>query len=668
MNHFSFVQKDTYKICFLVNKIKVDEISREYLKQLNVKKEDILLLDLYKNPKKKKTSVSEMKEYLRDVEEVLQNFEVDYVVVCNSDYYKTFSKESKADVNIGYVKEVGRYKVVYLPDYHGIFYDPDRTRDKIQRSIQAINDHLKGSYVAPGEMIFSGYYPKTQEEIYNALNALLNEPSLTCDIEAFSLKPHKAGIASIAFAPSIHKGVAFQVDPSFDDPNYSVRGLLQQFFHRYQGTLIFHNIAYDATVLIYQLYMEDITDTHGLLNGMSDLLKNFEDTKLIAYLATNSCAGNELGLKTLAQEFAGNWAQEEIGDVSKIAQDQLLEYNLKDCLATWFVYMKYRQQLITDEQEDIYNNLFLPSTKNIIQMQLTGFPLNMKRVLEVEQILQKDLDDALKTIQDCPYTKYFVQALKEEWVVERNNTLKKKRVTIEDAKIEFNPRSHLQLQKFLFEDLGLPVLNTTASGLPATDSATMQSLLNRTEDEETKKLLQAFIDFSAVDKILTAFIPAFKEAVYSPRDKWHYLIGSFNLGGTVSGRLSSSNPNLQNLPATGSKYAKVIKSCFQPPQGWLLCGLDFNALEDHISALLTKDTNKLKVYIDHYDGHCLRAYSYFKEKMPDITAELDEIKKEGRVFKVTLDSGEVRYYNEFNPEFIELRSSYANHERHGQDH
>ena len=158
-----------------------------------------------------------------------------------------------------------------------------------------------------------------------------------------------------------------------------------------------------------------------------------------------------------------------------------------------------------------------------------------------------------------------------------------------------------------------------------------------------------------MDKILTAFIPAFKEAAYSPKTDWHYLIGSFNLGGTVSGRLSSSSPNLQQIPATGSKYAKVIKSCFQAPEGWLLCGLDFAALEDHISALLTKDHNKLKVYLDHYDGHCLRSYSYFSDKMPDITEQLEEIHKEGRVFKVTMDDGSVKYFNEHNPEFIKLK-------------
>ena len=98
-----------------------------------------------------------------------------------------------------------------------------------------------------------------------------------------------------------------------------------------------------------------------------------------------------------------------------------------------------------------------------------------------------------------------------------------------------------------------------------------------------------------MDKIITSFIPAFRNAQPGP-DGWHYLFGNLNLGGTVSGRLSASEPNLQTIPS-GSKYAKKIKKCFEAPPGWIFCGLDFASLEDRISALTTKDPQKLKVYM-----------------------------------------------------------------------
>ena len=81
---------------------------------------------------------------------------------------------------------------------------------------------------------------------------------------------------------------------------------------------------------------------------------------------------------------------------------------------------------------------------------------------------------------------------------------------------------------------------------------------------------------------------------------------------------------MQNLPS-GSTYGKLIKSVFQSPDNWIFCGADFNALEDRINTLLTRDPNKEKVYTDGYDGHCLRAYSYFGTQMPDIINTVDSI-------------------------------------------
>lgn len=625
MQHLTFAQKEEYKICFLVNKIQKEDLEKYYLKDLKVAKEDVLFLDLYKDPCKKKTSASDMKEYLKDVEETLKEFNIQYVVVCNSDYYKIFTKEPKAEVNLGYIKTVEEWKVVYCPDFKAVFYDPDKIKQKILRSIEAINKDLEGNYVAPGSFTFKASYPRSTDEIFKALRALKTHPSLTCDIETFSLKLDKARLGSITFCWDTFNGIAFQIDPSPTLKNMEVRSLLRNFLEEYQGTLIFHNISFDATILIYELWMDDITDQVGLEKGMKAMLKNFEDTKIIAYLATNSCAGNELGLKALAQEFAGNYAQEEISDITKIPYDQLLDYNLRDGLATWFVYNKFYPKMVKDEQKEIYEKLFRPSLRDIIQMQLTGFPLSMRRVEEVEAQLVQEQQTALDSLLENPVVKNFMEVQKILWVERKNKTLKKKQVTIEDASIEFNPRSHLQLSELLYDYCKLPVIAKTSSCAPSTDSDTIGKLMKHTENEDIQKILQALLDFSAVDKILSAFIPAFKEAVYSPKTKWHYLVGSFNLGGTVSGRMSSSRPNLQQLPATGSKYAKIIKSCFIAPPGWILCGLDFSALEDHISALTTKDPNKLAVYLHGFDGHALRASVYFKDKMPDISmAESNE--------------------------------------------
>ena len=96
------------------------------------------------------------------------------------------------------------------------------------------------------------------------------------------------------------------------------------------------------------------------------------------------------------------------------------------------------------------------------------------------------------------------------------------------------------------------------------------------------------------------------------------------------------------MPSTGSPYAKPVKKIFGAPKGYVFCGADQRSLEDRISALTTRDPNKLRVYTEDYDGHCLRAYSYFGDQMPDI-----HLAEEGtKVYKVTKDDGEVIYCTE----------------------
>ena len=630
----------------------LDEIKRYYCDPLGVT--DFQIVKIWKY--KKKTPVTDIKTCLQEqIYPKITTYTPNYVLVADSEYFKVMAKVTKPDAYIGYFFG-DTFKFLYAPSYKQIFYHPEETKEKITRALDSIKASEQGKYCSPGSNIIKDeYYPSTTKDIAVLLKSLANRPILTCDIETYSLKHVDAGLGSICFCWDKHSGCAFKIDKSSDSKNQEVRDLLKEFFINYKGTLIFHNIAFDVTVLIYQLFMKDVLDQEGLLNGLDIMLKNWEDTKLMTYLCTNSCSGNNLGLKYQAQAYAGNWAQDEISNIDKIPEEDLLRYNLIDGLSTWFVYEKYKDTLVAEKQDKLYREIFKPTTKDIIQMQLTGIPLNYDKVLEAEQKLNDDKNQALSVITANKYIIKFKEVLNQE-AVDKYNSTHKKQITLADVDESFNPNSGIQIKKLLYDLIKLPVINLTESKQPATDGDTLKALLNHTTDKDVLGLLQALIDYSAVEKILSAFIPTFKKATPAS-DGRRYIYGNFNLGGTVSGRLSSSKPNLQQIPATGSKYAKLIKSCFQAPKGWLWVGLDYASLEDHISALVTKDPNKLKVYTDEYDGHCLRAYSYWKNLMPDITAQLDEIHKEGKVYKVTYDDGSVEYLNEHNPKLIKLRGN-----------
>ncbi|QWY83509.1 DNA polymerase I protein [Rhizobium phage RHph_X2_28B] len=641
---YSAQELSEYPITFLVQNIKADEIKKVYLDPHGINPDQVLVLDLHYSQEKKKTPVAEMKAYItEELVSVLTDMKTEYIVVNDSEYFKVLTKSLKTEANLGYVLDCafGPWKVVYVPTFKAIFYDPEKVIAKITQGMTALNLYRSACYIDPGKHIIKeAHYLDSFTDIAQWLDKLLSYDALTCDIEGFSLKHYDAGIGTITFCWEEGKGIAFPVDyrelkDATEAPygvnhrNDPLRKLLRRFFERFQGKMIYHNISFDVYVLIYQLFMKDLLDTEGLLYGMEVLLRNWECTKLISYLATNSCAGNKLSLKDQAQEYAGNYAVEEINDITKIPLPKLLQYNLVDGISTWYVFNKNYPKMVADQQLDIYETIFKPAILDIVQMQLTGMPLDMKRVHEVKVILEKDRDSAIQRMQSSSIIQKFNYSQIERYVDKKNQEWKVKRTTVseveEQAKtnpkllkeIVFNPNSGPQLQRLLYEKLGLPVIDLTDNKNPATGADTLKSLKNHTESQEVKDLLDALVDFNAVDIILGTFISAFLEAKQGP-DGWYYLFGSFNLGGTVSGRLSSNNPNLQNLPATGSKYAKLIKTCFKAPPGWLFCGLDFASLEDRISALTTKDPQKLKVYTDGYDGHSLRAYAYFGDHMLDI--------------------------------------------------
>lgn len=613
---------DKRRFCLLVPDKNESMIHKYYLDILG--RENCLCIPLWFKDIGRVTA-KERREWFNAV--VMPKFEdhqCEYLLVCDAECFKILSGKNKAETSIGYVLDDNdKYYLAYVPTYKTSFKDPIRTKEKITLALNGVLSHSSGSYKEVGSgIIEKAIYCSTVDEISNNLKKLHLYAKLTCDIETWSLKHYNSGIVSICFCWNENEGLCFRVDNKDGTRNEEVRSVLKKFFTEYSGTLIFHNITFDCYILTYQLFMNSLHDIDGMLEGINTLLKNFDDTKLIAYLATNSCAGNQLGLKALAQEYAGDWA-EEITNIDEIQEEELLKYNLIDGLATWYVYKKYYKRMIQDEQLEIYQNIFKPACKDIIQMQLTGLPIDLDKVLEAEKELNALSTKAMLTIQSSPLVQEFMKAEAEEWVFMKNQKLKKKKVTVADFKESFNPGSSLQLQRLLYQFLNLPVLDKTVTDVPATGKKEIEKLINQTDKEEIKELIRALIDWKDVSKILTAFIPAFKNAVYDKDLDCHFLYGNFNLGGTVSGRLSSSNINLQQLPATGSKYAKLIKSCFKAPKGWLFIGLDYSSLEDRISALTTKDPEKLKVYSDGYDSHCLRSYTYFKEQMPDISLAQD---------------------------------------------
>lgn len=611
-----------------------------------------------------KVSAKVAKAYLAELLPIVVEQGITCLYVIDGTYFKQLTGQKKIDPVVGYVlnciiKGYEHLKIVYGINHQSVVYNPN-IQEKLDLSITAVNQVFNGTVTAIGtDVIRSSVFPSSDEDIRLELAKLHEYPELSADIEAFSLKHYDAGVGTISFATSQHDGIAFLCDykPYITGrtlgglygrkvPNKAIRQELKKFFDSYEGSIRWHGSTYDLKVLIFVLYMEeDHLNYKGMLEGIHTLTAKFDDTKLIAYLALNSTARNSYGLKNLAHAFCGDYAQDEITDIRRIPPQQLLTYNLYDTLATNYVYNTYYPKMVEDKQEEIYETIFKESVGPILQIELVGMPLSMPHVLKAQKELRGLKEAALAVMKNSSIYPAINSKLQHELMEAKNAKLKKKQHPIEAFRhIVFNPNSNQQVQKLLYEIWELPIIDYTKSKAPATGAKTLGKLINHTKDPEQIAFLEALIDYSKVDKILTSFIPAFKAAVAKDNGA-HFLHGNFVLGGTVSARLSSNSPNMQQIPS-GSTYGELIKECFRPPKCWIFCGADFNALEARIDALTSKDPNKLSVYLNGTDSHSFNAYTYWPDKFPDIQKYLTEAQLNEQHYKVEYSDGSIEYLPE----------------------
>ena len=646
MQHIIFTANKTYETAILVKDTALikAELETHYLDKITLPPASVIAFNLkYED---KKATVKLIKHHMQNVLKACNSLGIKTLFVCDGPYFKVLAGQRKAEAHYGYVfdcviKGFEHMKVILGANYQALYYNPESTTDKIALSLKTLQEHTSGLHIEPGVgIIHSAYYPDTVNEISVALDSLMQHDALTIDLETFSLSFDDAGIGTIAFAWDQHNGIAFTCDWHKQTGNdalritdHGIRGLLKAFLVNYQGKLIYHNANYDIKILIYELFMEgQHFNQTGMIEGLELLTKNFDDTKIISYLATNSTARNSLGLKDLAQSFAGNYAESEIKDIKKMDEAVLLQYNLVDCLSTWFVHNKYDQQMRNDDQLSTYETIMRPSVKVILQMELTGMPMLPRNILKADLKLGSILEAKHQVLGYHPLIKDFNRVLqKEEWT-KKNLLLKVKVRPLSDFDdVSYNPGSNQQTSKLLHNFLGLPIMGLTPKKEPSVGNKTLAKIKTATSNPAHLEILTALMEIGEVSIILNTFVKAFQEKGIIKEDGRTYLHGNFNIGGTVSGRLSSSGPNMQNIPSTGTVYAKDIKKCFQAPSGWLMAGADFSSLEDRISALTTKDPNKLKVYIDGFDGHCLRAHTYFGDQMsginPDSVSSINSIAK-----------------------------------------
>lgn len=627
-------ERTSYPLVLLVKEaaFDVDNITKNYvnyLVQRGVDQNEILMVPLPYDANNKALKKYQ-KAYLEWLMPKLIEFGAKHIFCADSEYFKTLTGLIHSEKHMGYRmpctwQDCQDMTMTLGLNYTALYHNPNQ-QEKMLMGLKTYADVVLNEYVSLGKgIIQSARYLNTTTEIAHALEMLHQYPMLAMDIEAFSLKFDEAGIGTIGFSWDENNGIAFACDYAVKGdggiyvPNREVRALLKQFFTDYVGTPIWHNANYDLKVIVYTLWMEDYLDHAGMLEGIDIMTRSFHDTKLLNYCATNSVQRVPHDLKSNTHEFAGNYAV-DVKDISLQPLNKLLEYNLVDCLSTFWLFKKRFPQMRADKQETAYN-LFIDSVKVLLQMELVGLPMNPAEVDRLYADVSAQATALEHKIGGSPEGLQTLTLLKDA-AVEAHNKVVKKDITLENSgraqKLQFSATNKNHIRTLVYDVLSLPVLDKTDSGMPSVKMKHLEKIMQTLDASDPRyTMLTDIVELSAMGTLRNTFIPAFAKGTLKA-DGRKYLHGNYKIGGTVSGRLSASEPNLTNLPS-GSAWGKAVKGCVQAPKGWVFVGADFASLEDRIKALLTQDPNMIKLYTEGYDGHALRMYHYWPDQFKGVT-------------------------------------------------
>ncbi len=228
--------------------------------------------------------------------------------------------------------------------------------------------------------------------------------------------------------------------------------------------------------------------------------------------------------------------------------------------------------------DKLYYDMELPVARILAEMEQTGIMINAENI--------KSVAEKLKTFVDIEYD------------------------NIKDmAGQELNPNSPKQLSAYLYDKLGLKGIKKNKSGY-STDEDTLKDL--RVTYPEYDNFISSILKYREINKLYSTYTLNMLE--YAVDDRIHT---EFKQTGTATGRLSSINPNMQNIPQKG-EYAEILRSSFVAKQGCRLVSLDYSQIELRILAHLSQDENLIKAFNENKNIHTMTAHSIFHLSPNDV--------------------------------------------------
>ena len=204
----------------------------------------------------------------------------------------------------------------------------------------------------------------------------------------------------------------------------------------------------------------------------------------------------------------------------------------------------------------------------------------------------------------------------KQMLIDQSHELARKVLALEEQAHElaggsFNLGSPKQLQQILFEKLKLPIIRKTPKGQPSTAEDVLAELAHDYE------LPRVIMDFRSLSKLKSTYTDKLPLQIAASTGRLHT---SYHQAVAATGRLSSTDPNLQNIPIR-TPEGRRIRQAFIAPEGYLLLAADYSQIELRIMAHLSQDKGLLKAFADGQDVHRATAAEVFGTSLDDVTPD-----------------------------------------------
>ncbi len=417
----------------------------------------------------------------------------------------------------------------------------------------------------------------TQQQLEEWLKKLSKASLIAFDTETNSLDANAADLVGLSFAiqhdeaiyiPVAHdakvaekqlpiKDVLMQLKPILENPNLPKVG---------------HHLKYDINVLTrYDIDVQGVTyDTLLESYVLQSVNRHDMDSLSLKYL----------GYKTITfEEVAGKGVNQVTFD--QIPLDKATAYAAEDADVTLQLHDALWPQIKeTNGIKKLFTEIEMPLLLVLARMERTG-------VLIDEELLKKQSKE----------------------LGERISQLEKEAFSM--AGQEFNVNSPKQLQEIFFEKMQFPIIEKTPTGQPSTAENVLQELAHSFD------LPKIILEFRSLSKLKTTYTDRLPEQINPRTNRVHT---SYNQAATSTGRLSSSEPNLQNIPVR-TLEGKRIRQAFIAPKNFKIVSADYSQIELRIMAHLSQDKGLLDAFAHNLDIHKATAAEIFNVPLDNVTSE-----------------------------------------------